>query len=156
MNRKDREITNFDDMLAILEKCDTISVGFQGRDYPYVVPVSFGFVPKDGAVTVYFHGARQGLKIDMLKENPNVCVEGHVFVRTEPTQHGITTRYESVIGYGTVERVEGEAAMVGLQSILAHYHYPDVSVESCRGLPMTAVYQINLTKLTGKRNINRI
>ena len=103
-------------------------------------------------VTLYFHGARAGYKSQLLAKNPNVCIEGDIFHKVESTEHGITTRYESVIGFGTAEVTEGEEKVRGLRAINAHYGFADYPVERCRGLAGTAVYRITLSSLTGKRN----
>ena len=108
MRRKDREVQSLDEIFDILNRCDTVRIAFQGDKSPYVVPVSFGTELVDGKVIVYFHCAREGMKLELLKANPQVCVEGDIFIRTETTDHGITTRYESVIGFGTCRIVENE------------------------------------------------
>lgn len=153
MRRTDREIKDTGEILEVLQKCETLSIGFSGKDYPYVVPVSFGIVRKERSVIIYFHGAKQGMKADMIALNPKVCVEGHVFHKVEPTQMGITTRYESIIGFGIVEDVGEDERIDGLQSIIGHYHYFDYPIEKCTGLSMTKVYKITLDKITGKRNL---
>ncbi len=153
MMRKEREIQDREGIIDVLKKCDTLSIGFQGEQYPYVVPVSFGVVQKEDALFVYFHGAKQGHKVEQIEKNPKVCLEGHVFHEVQPTEYGITTRYESVIGFGTVEKVEGKEVVEGLKSITAHYGYPEYPIGRCRGLPATAVYKIRLERITGKRNV---
>ncbi|MCI2049948.1 MAG: pyridoxamine 5'-phosphate oxidase family protein [Lachnospiraceae bacterium] len=153
MRRTEREITDTEEMLRVLEKCDTLSIGFNGQDYPYVVPVSFGVVRQNDSVIIYFHGAKQGKKVDMIADNPKVCIEGHVFYKVEPTEHGITTRYESIIGFGVVESAEEDEIIPGLESITGHYHYSDYPIGKCKGLPMTNVYKVTISKLTGKRNL---
>lgn len=72
MRRKDREITDMDTIFDILLRCSTVRVAMQGGQYPYVVPVSFGAELVDGKPVIFFHCARQGLKLDLLKANP--CV----------------------------------------------------------------------------------
>ena len=42
MRRADREVTAKEDISAIMEKCDAVSVAFAGET-PYVIPMSFGF-----------------------------------------------------------------------------------------------------------------
>ena len=76
MRRKDREVQSLDEIFGILNRCNTVRIGFQGDKYPYVVPVSFGAELVDGQVIVYFHCARQGMKLELLKANPRVCVVG--------------------------------------------------------------------------------
>ena len=66
MRRKDREVTEKSEIIDILRRCDTIRIGIQGEQYPYVVPVSFGLEVIDENPVVYFHGAREGMKVDGL------------------------------------------------------------------------------------------
>ena len=35
---------------------------------PYIIPLNFGYVYKTGILTLYFHGAYKGMKIDILKK----------------------------------------------------------------------------------------
>lgn len=153
MNRKDRAITDPTDCIQLLHRCDTIRLGLWDGTAPYVVPVSFGMEVVGGQVILYFHGASQGKKVDCLAAYPKVCVEADLFYQVEPTKIGITTRYESVIGFGTATKVEGEEKVHGLRLLLARYHSADYPVERCRGLTHTAVYKITLDSLTGKRNL---
>ncbi len=153
MRRSDREIKELDDIVEVLRRCDTVSLGFNGQDGPYVVPVSFGVARAGDAVTLYFHGANRGEKADRIAADPRVCVEGHVFYRVEPVSNSLTTRYESVIGFGTVQAVDEREAVAGLQSIAEHYRCADTPIASCKSLPMTKVYRITLCALTGKRNL---
>ena len=94
------------------------------------------------------------MKLELLKANPQVCVEGDIFLRTETTDHGITTRYESVIGFGTCRIVENEQEIKhGLKVLTEHYGYRDYSLDRCRALEYLYVMKIVLDKITGKRNL---
>ncbi len=154
MRRIDREVKDPDEIFDILNRCGTVRVAVRGGTHPYVVPVSFGAERADGAVVVWFHCARQGLKLDLLRADPRVCVEGDIFLRTEPTDHGITTRYESVIGFGTAFFPEDpEEIRRGLRLVCEHYGYMDYSLDRCRALEYVQVVKIVLDELTGKRNL---
>ena len=41
MRRKDREITNLDEVINILEHTDVIRLAMNNGDFPYIVPVNF-------------------------------------------------------------------------------------------------------------------
>jgi nitroimidazol reductase NimA-like FMN-containing flavoprotein (pyridoxamine 5'-phosphate oxidase superfamily) len=153
MFRKDREIKDKQEVMDVLLKCNTLRVGMNAGEYPYVVPVSFGAEEKDGKAVIYFHGAIKGMKIDCLKKDNNVCVEGDIFYKTEPTKTGITARFESIIGFGTAEEANEEEKLHGLRLILDHYGYPEYPVDRCKTLKGTVVYKITLDELTGKRNL---
>ena len=42
MRRKDREITDREEILAIIRKCDVCRIALNDGDYPYIVPLNFG------------------------------------------------------------------------------------------------------------------
>jgi nitroimidazol reductase NimA-like FMN-containing flavoprotein (pyridoxamine 5'-phosphate oxidase superfamily) len=110
----------------------------------------------DGTITVYFHGATEGRKSDLLKQHPRVCVEAdicHGFV--ENGSGGITCDYESIIGCGTAEPVYGEEAEKGLRLLVEHCGFPDYKCSQAV-LNITAVYRIRLDEVTGKhRNLGK-
>ena len=153
MNRKEREVEDFADVADILKRCKTIRLGLINQSKSYVVPVSFGMDIVDEKVVVYFHGAVAGLKTECIEQNDNVCIEADIFYKVETTKTGITARYESVIGFGVVSKVEGEEKLHGLRKLVEHYGFSDYPIERCRGLDNTAVYKIVLSELSGKRNL---
>lgn len=153
MLRKDREITDRQEIVSVLKRCDTISIALHGDEYPYIVPVSFGVIEDGEDIGLYFHCAMRGKKAELLENDPRVCVEAHIFHKVEDSSIGITTRYESVIACGIAEKVAYSEALRGLKSIVEHYGYGEYSVESCDALPVTAVYKISVKSITGKKNV---
>ncbi len=152
MNRKDREVLGLD-VIDILNRCDTLRIGFMNGKQVYVVPVSFGVEIKDDLV-IYFHCAKTGLKIDCLQANPQVGFEADIFYKTEPVGKSITARYESIIGNGIISEASSDEEKVhGLDMIVKHYHYNDFPVKECKSLPRTTVYKIAVKEITGKRNL---
>lgn len=152
MLRKDREITERAEIIDVLKRCDTISVGLFDEEYPYVVPFSFGYEDKDGELSVFIHGAKIGKKIELIEKNPHVCVEGHIFIEVTDTPHGVTTLYESIIAYGKIERITGEEALAAMRNMLARYDYADYPLNE-KKVALTAVYKIVVSEITGKRNL---
>ncbi|MCD8375470.1 MAG: pyridoxamine 5'-phosphate oxidase family protein [Oscillospiraceae bacterium] len=156
MNRTEREVTSREEILDILSRCPVIRLGFQGEPYPYVVPVCFGMEVVGELPVLYFHCARRGLKLELLRANSHVCVEGDIFIKTEPISHGITARYESVIGFGTCELLEEpEEILKGLRLLNQKYGYNDYPLDRCRGLEAVQAAKITVEAITGKRNLPR-
>lgn len=153
MNRKDREVKDFADIIDVLKRCNTIRLGLINQNEPYVVPVSFGLDIVDNKAVVYFHGAAAGLKTECIAQNNRVCIEADIFYKTEAIKTGVTARYESVIGFGVVSKAAGEEKIHGLRKILEHYGYGGYPLDGCGELTRTAVYKIVLSELTGKRNL---
>ncbi len=154
MRRKNREITEKAEILALLERCDTIRIAFRGGTYPYAVPVSFGMDSAGGKTVLYFHCAREGMKADLIKTRPRVCVEADIFHGIEKTEHGITARYESVIGFGECSFVDDPGEILhGMDVLTAHYGYGGYPLDRCAGLKRLRVGKIVLDEITGKRNL---
>ena len=150
MRRKDREVTDFTEIVEILRRADTIRLGLHHEPYPYIVPVSFGFEAAGGKITLYFHGAKEGLKHDLIAKNNCVCVEADIFHRYSELPGGVTTEYESFIGFGKARLITGEEAAGGMNLMLEHcgfngYYYDPKELE------ITWIYKIELDSFTGKR-----
>ena len=150
MRRTDREVTDFDQLMDILRRADTLRLGLHDEPYPYVVPLSYGFEAVDGRVTLYFHGASEGLKHELIRRNPHVCVEADIFHRYAETPGGVTVVYESFIGFGTARRVTGEQAARGMDLLLEHCGFGGFAYTR-EALAATAMYAIELESFTGKR-----
>ena len=154
MRRKDREVQDITEVFDILNRCNTVRIAMYGEQYPYVVPVSFGMEIVDNKAVIYFHGAKEGLKVDLLKANPRVCVEGDIFIKVEKTAHGITARYESVIGFGECQLITDiDEIKHGLKVLLDHYGYYDYPLDRCMGISHVLIGKIVLDQITGKRNL---
>ena len=70
MRRKDKEVTSREWMMEVLEKGVWLELAMSGKDgWPYVVPLNYGI----GDDFIIVHGAREGKKIDLLKENDKVA-----------------------------------------------------------------------------------
>ena len=150
MRRSDREVTGFNEITDILRRADTLRLGLHDDPYPYIVPLSFGYEAAEGRISLYFHGATEGLKHKLIKHNPHVCVEADIFHRYAEVGGGITTEYESFIGFGKAERVTGTQAAKGLDLLLEHCGYVGYSYTQAE-LDATGVYKITLESFTGKR-----
>ena len=56
MRRKDREVTEIREIIEIIEKCDVCRLALFAEQYPYIVPLNFGFIYDGAMLTLYFHG----------------------------------------------------------------------------------------------------
>lgn len=153
MRRNDREVTDINEIFDILNRCDTVRLGASGNECPYIVPLSFGLeMDADGRITLFFHGAKEGLKHELIKKANTVCIEADILHRYVNTGHSITCEYESVIGSGTAKIVTGDEAKRGLDRILAHCGYTGYEYDT-KILNAVLIYGVTLETVTGKRNL---
>jgi Predicted flavin-nucleotide-binding protein len=110
VRRKDREVTNMEDIRSIIEKCKVCHLAMTDGAKPYVVPLSFGYKLNDEALTLYFHSAKTGRKIDILSKCKEVCFdmafEGRLGLFENPCNSGYY--FESIIGFGEAEFVDDD------------------------------------------------
>jgi len=50
MRRSDREVKDFEDIVAIMEKCDVCRIALNNNGYPYIVPLNFGMCIKENKI----------------------------------------------------------------------------------------------------------
>jgi len=153
MRRTDREITNFEEIADILHRANTIRLGIFGDEYPYIVPLSYGLDASNNRIVFYVHGAKEGLKHDLLAKNNRVCVETDIFYRYEPTGKGsATTIYESVIGFGIAETITGDEAIKGIDLLIKRCGFDDFEYDPT-AMNWTRMIRITLEKFSGKVNL---
>ncbi|MEH2958133.1 pyridoxamine 5'-phosphate oxidase family protein [Candidatus Merdisoma sp. JLR.KK006] len=153
MRRRDREIQDFDEIVEVMRKCDVCRIAMQGGEYPYVIPLNFGMEVEETQVTLYFHGALEGMKYELLERNPKVCFEmdcGHTLY-TDMERGNCTMCYESVIGFGVVEEVLEEEKIPDLDILMEHYPVPAGFRYNEATVSKTRVLKLRVEQMTGKR-----
>ncbi len=108
MTKREREVTDIHEIQAILDTCKYLHLGLVDGDEPYVVPMNYGYVLDDRDLTLYLHGANQGYKLDVMRQNPKTFFqmdcEIEPFEGEKACQYGIT--YKSIMGRGLAEIVD--------------------------------------------------
>lgn len=111
MTRREREVTDINKIIEILDKSKVVHVGMVDGDEPYVVPMNYGYVFENGKLIIYLHGARRGRKLDVMRANPKVFFEMECdivpFEGDIACRYGIT--YSSVMGKGIAEIIDEDA-----------------------------------------------
>ncbi|MDR1625027.1 MAG: pyridoxamine 5'-phosphate oxidase family protein [Spirochaetia bacterium] len=155
MRRKNREIESMQEKLALLAKCRVCRLAVADADQPYVVPLNYGYEYAEGVLTLYFHGAAEGMKIDILKKNPRACfeIDGEgALVDGGDRACAYSYAYESLIGFGSVTFVEDPKEKArGLNILMKHMSGRDGFAYSESDLARVCVYKITATSFTGKR-----
>lgn len=156
MRRTDREIKEFNEIIEVIKKCDVCRLALHDEEYPYIVPLNFGMQLENGKVVLYFHGAAEGKKYDLIAKNNKACFEmdcEHQLVTTLE-KGSCTMEYESVIGYGAVEIVPEEKKYEALCILMKHYHKEDFPFNK-DVIPMTTVFKLTVESCTGKKRKTR-
>lgn len=153
MRQKLREITDQSSLLTLLEGCDVCRIALCDNNRPYIVPVNFGYVWLESGLDLYVHGALEGRKIDIIRQNNQACFEmdwKHELKLAEQACD-CSMNYESLIGEGSIEILTDPAEKrFGLDRIMAHYGRTDCTYGD-RILDRTCVMRLRVGSLSGKR-----
>jgi len=154
MRRADREITDHQEILAVLGRCSVIHLGINTSDYPYVVPMNFGFDNQGDSLTLWFHCAADGLKLDLIRQNPQVGFAADCSHRliTGDKARNYSMEYESVAGFGNISICEdGADKQRGLQAIMHHYAPKRAFEFTELELSSVCILRLDVLQITGKR-----
>lgn len=153
MRRSDREVTGRSEILAIVEKCDSLSLCMMDGDYPYVIPMNFGYADDGEKLTLYFHGAREGKKLELIAKNPNAafCMSASHELLLGKVACATTFKYESVCGRGKLSMVTGDERFFALQRIMAQFDKNNQHEFDERHARAVAIFKMDVEAFSGKR-----
>lgn len=153
MRRKDREINDITEIMSIIKKCDVCSVAFFDKEYPYVVPLNFGAALVEGQVELYFHGAHEGKKIELLKRNNSVAFEmncSHNLLLGDKACDA-TMEFDSVCGTGKMEILKDEDKIIALTALMNQYTTDREHEFDRNSVKAVTVLKLSVKEITGKR-----
>ncbi|MFI3168878.1 MAG: pyridoxamine 5'-phosphate oxidase family protein [Faecalibacterium sp.] len=173
MRRADRQVTDPTEILAILTEEKVCRLAMVDEAGAYIVPLNFGYTlsaqseahTTEGlpqALTLYFHSASSGHKIDALRANSRVCFEidgAHQMVLTEAFTD-CSYHYHSIIGSGEVEFITDSAARMDAMVALMQQQ-SGMMPEAIRAMPrderwmkneVMAVFALRVGELSAKRH----
>lgn len=147
MRRTDREVTDLNEIKQIIENTKILHLALFDGDYPYIVPLHYGWDFADGKLNFYMHCAKEGHKLDLISQNPSACVEIENDIELVsggevPCKYGST--YSSVIARGKVHIVTDEDEKIAaLKNLMKHqtgrdFEFNSQMVSSVEVLQFTA------------------
>lgn len=153
MTKREREITDKKEMLAILDKCKVVHIGLTDEDQPYIVPMNYGYTYEEGKLTLYLHGAVRGYKYDLIRKSPKVCFEMECDVKPfegkVPCQYGMA--YSSIMGKGTAEIIENPEEKIEALTIFMKTQTGKDFEFNEKLVSIVNVVRIHVTEFTAKR-----
>ena len=152
MRRKDREITDINELLEIIDECKVLRIAVNDDKGLYIIPLNYGYIFENNQLTLFIHSAKEGRKIDAFKINDEIAFEmdcGHMLVEAKnPCSYGF--KFKSVIGNGKiVELKDNEESKNSLSILMKHQtgKYFEFTDEMLKGVSM---YKIIVTNFSGK------
>ena len=152
MTRREREITDINEIIKILDKAKVLHLGMIDGDEPYVVPMNYGYEFVDGKLVIYLHGAKRGRKIDVINKNPKVFFELECdivpFEGEVACKYGIT--YSSVMGRGVATVTEDENEKIHALSVLMKTQTGKDFTFNSKLVSVVNVIKIEVSEFTAK------
>lgn len=154
MRRKDREVTDLDIIKSFIDECEIIHIGLADGEYPYVVPLNYGYEFVGEQLYFYIHGAMAGRKYELMQKNKvcSFCIDKAIELDIIDEVRDITQRYKSVMGKAELEFLEGDDKLHGLDVCLDKNESTKGYDYNKESLPRTAVVRLKVTELTAKHN----
>lgn len=139
--------------LELMDRCTHGVMALStGEDTPYCLPLSFVRVDN----VLYFHCAKEGRKLDLLRRNPHVCITfvgGDIPAFVPPAMY--TTYFQSAIVTGSAREVTSPAEKTSALRALCEKLTPcdlgegfDRAME--KSLNITAVWRVDMEDISGK------
>ena len=152
MTKRERQVTDPQQILDILDKGKVLYLGLCAGDEPYVVPMNYGYTMEEGKLTLYLHSAVKGKKLDMIRENPRVFFaidcDRMPFEGRVACQYGLV--YSSIMGRGTATLVEDVEEKKQAMSILMKTQTGKDFTFEDRLVTIVSVIRIDVAEYTAK------
>ena len=157
MRRKDREITDRAKIMDIIDRCDCCRVGFFDAEAKqvYIVPLNFGYTEEEGKVTFYFHGAKEGRKMELIQKAPAVGFEMDTNYKLNEADEACeySARFQSVIGNGRMRMIEDmEGKKHALNMVMKHATGKDDWEYDENMLKVVATFKLEVEELSCKEH----
>lgn len=146
-----RFITDQTEIDAIINKCQVCYVSMvDENNLPYVLPFNFGYI--NGVIIL--HSSQKGLKIDILRKNPSVCIafstDHQLRHQSESVACSYSMKYRSVLAFGKVEFIDDMDQKVEfMNQVMSHYTDKEFTYNA-PSLREVCTYKVNVEKFTAK------
>lgn len=153
MRRKDREVTNMNQIHNIINHCHCCRLGFYDKGEVYIVPLNFGYELVDGRMALYFHSAKEGRKIELISKVNTIGFEMDTDyeLKEGETACSHSARFQSIIGTGEITFVNQTAEKENaLQVIMNHNTKKKDWQFTEEMLNAVCIFKVIVTKLSCK------
>ena len=155
MRRKDREVTDFETILGIIDECDIIRIGLADGYFPYIVPLNFAYTVSDDRIEFYVHGAMSGRKFELMNKYKKCSFEMDIPLKMDcvAEKKSVTMRYKSVMGTANITFLKGEEKQNAVENIIMNRYEETRNFDYNRKMiAVTAVAKLTVIDLTAKIN----
>jgi nitroimidazol reductase NimA-like FMN-containing flavoprotein (pyridoxamine 5'-phosphate oxidase superfamily) len=149
MRRKDKMVADEGWIEDVLRNGQVIYLAIATKQgEPYVVPMGYGYADR----AIYVHGAKCGLKNDIIASNPSVSfnISTGVELIKSDTGSNFSMKYRSVTGFGDISELTGLSEKnAALAAIMRQYDGPHTDLTDDNKNSVW-VAKIEIKRMTGK------
>lgn len=162
LRRADRQVTDQAAIDDIFRRSDVCRLAFNDpqQGVPYILPLNFGVRRgPDGLLRLYFHGASEGRKYQLLQADPRVAFELDCRHRllVDEEKGFCTMAYLSVVGRGTLAEVTDPERKHGALRLIVDKYHPDAPFHfNTEAEQRTRVLELTVEELTAKERPDRM
>ena len=150
MRRSDRKIKDRQQIDSIVNRATVCRLGMTDGKIPYIVPMNFGY---DGR-NLYFHSAREGRKIDLIRKNNNVCFEideEPLIIKSEKNCVW-TAKYTSVMGEGKAQLIDNSYDKLKSMDMIVSSYSEEIHDLSLKAMDKIIIIKLKIKKITCKKS----
>lgn len=155
MRRKERAVIDEGGIRRILDQCRVCRIAMQSEAGLYIVPLSYGYRWDEKGLRLYFHGAKQGRKLDLIKSHPDVAfemdemvslIEGKTACMYSCAYCSLTGTARASIVEDAAEKSDALSAIMLRQTGKPFDFTPDMTASVC-------VLRLDVREISGKENM---
>ena len=150
MNLRPRMLSKSEEMEKIIGEAQVCYLGMSEDHVPYVLPMNFAY----DSGTLYLHAAPEGYKLEVLKGNPNVCVNfntgNELFHRHKEVGCSWGMKFKSVNLFGKASFIEDYDEKYRIMQLFMvrfsgeTYQFSEPSIRN------VCIIRVDVEKMTGK------
>lgn len=120
----EKEITDFDEIDRVLSSAKVCRIALFNGNFPYMVPMCFGYGLEGGKLELFFRCDEKGKKLELIKSNNHAAFEIDELrgIVKDKNNYGFSEpSYRSITGTGVIEITTGIEKITGLELIMKKY-----------------------------------
>lgn len=140
----------------MIAACPMMRLAFNDEGGPYIVPMNFGYENRDGQRVFYFHCAKEGRKMELIRRCPQAGFEmdtGYALRRGD-TACAYSAAFASLIGTGDIRLVgQKEEKRAALALLMRHTAGDGPWTFEDRQVDAVTVFRLDVRQLSCKEHL---
>lgn len=152
IRRKEKAITDSQEMIAILRQSKYVTVAMCLEDEPYLATLSHGY--DVGRNCIYFHCAREGKKIDILRKNNRIwgqALQDNGYVPGKCDHLYATTQFKGRVTLITDEEEKKHALKVMINQLEDEPDEVFAEQVTDKAVKRVGIGRIDIEEMSGKK-----